>query len=629
MGRRGRGLRQGGRSGRVPRARSRGSFWTPRSSSRRAHFSLSSPTRRRASAAPTPRPSAQRGRLELAIFRAIPLKSLDDLDRAFGAAREAATDYHAHPGVRGVGEHDRQAAEALARDVARVLAPLRALQPSASLSDCLALHRAAVLSAVARPRAEAQDAGEDLRGLEPLSELMDEWSEAATESFPTTLSEYAVLFDEALAAVRAPPANGGHPRLQILGLLEARLLEFDCMLLAGLDETVWPPAVETDAFLNRPMRAALGLTAPERRIGQTAHDFVAALGAREAILSRARKRGGEPTVASRFLQRLAAAAGAGSQAIDDAEERGRRYLAFARTLDQAGRVAARAKAGAAPAGRGPSPGAQRHPDRDVAARPLRDLCRIHSPPEAARRRSNATSARGKPEWPGTRRSRNSSRPARSAPSLSTRASACLRLHAPALRRFAPIRRLPPSTGPMSKTGSTSFSLSSAKRAATRRRSGSSSTARSQFRSRAARPSSSAPGQTELTFCSPAARGSSTTRADRRRAPAKSRSDSRRNSRWKPPSCGEADFQDCRRSNPSEALYLKLGGAGGGAEKRAGGKDADIRKLAEKHFAGLTIAARGVRAQGDALSLTTVPQIREPLLGLRPSRTGQGMGDRRR
>ena len=53
----------------------------------------------------------------------------------------------------------------------------------------------------------------------------------------------------------------------------------DCVLLAGLDETVWPPAVETDAFLNRPMRAALGLTAPERRIGQTAHDFVAALGA--------------------------------------------------------------------------------------------------------------------------------------------------------------------------------------------------------------------------------------------------------------------------------------------------------------------------------------------------------------
>jgi ATP-dependent helicase/nuclease subunit B len=50
-------------------------------------------------------------------------------------------------------------------------------------------------------------------------------------------------------------------------------------------------------------------------------------------LSRAKKRGGEPTVASRFLQRLAAAAGAGSRAVADAEERGRRTLAFARALD--------------------------------------------------------------------------------------------------------------------------------------------------------------------------------------------------------------------------------------------------------------------------------------------------------
>jgi ATP-dependent helicase/nuclease subunit B len=272
--------------------------------------------------------------LELAVFRAAPMKSLDDLDSAFAAARQAAKDVHAHPAVRSVGEADRQAAEALARDVERVLAPLRTLSPAGSLRACLALHRAAVSATVAGPHGARRDAIDDPPGFEPLTELMDEWAEAAAGSFPTALNEYAVLFDDAMAAARAPPASGGHPRLQILGLLEARLLSFDCALLAGLDETVWPPAVETDSFLNRPMRAALGLTAPERRIGQTAHDFVAALGAREAVLSRAKKRGGEPTVASRFLQRLAAAAGSDSRAIADAEERGRRTLAFARALDQ-------------------------------------------------------------------------------------------------------------------------------------------------------------------------------------------------------------------------------------------------------------------------------------------------------
>ncbi len=248
--------------------------------------------------------------LELAIFRAIPLASLDDLDQAFAAGRKAAANPRAHPAIRRIGEAGQATGGALARDVANALAPLRALPPTASLRDCLALHRIAVSAALARP----EQAGDDASGFEPLTELMEEWAEAAVDAFPCAAREYAVLFDDALAAVRAPPQGAGHPRLQILGLLEARLLSFDCVLLAGLDETVWPPAVETDAFLNRPMRAALG--------------------ARGAILSRAKKRGGAPTVASRFLQRIVAAAGAGAEAMREAEERGERYLEFARALDR-------------------------------------------------------------------------------------------------------------------------------------------------------------------------------------------------------------------------------------------------------------------------------------------------------
>jgi ATP-dependent helicase/nuclease subunit B len=266
--------------------------------------------------------------LELGVFRAIPLASLDDLEGAFAAAWAAANDRHAHPAISCVSEASRRSAEALARDVASALAPMRVLGPSASLRECLTQHRAAIAATIAGPRG----ATEDVPGFEQLTELMDEWSEAAAGDFPTALKEYAALFDDALAGARAPPASGGHPRLTILGLLEARLLSFDRVILAGLDETVWPPAVETDAFLNRPMRAALGLSAPERRIGQTAHDFVAALGAREAILSRAKKRGGQPTVASRLLQRMAAAAG--PLALEEPEERGELYLGFARALDR-------------------------------------------------------------------------------------------------------------------------------------------------------------------------------------------------------------------------------------------------------------------------------------------------------
>ena len=79
------------------------------------------------------------------------------------------------------------------------------------------------------------------------------------------------------------------------------------------------------------MRLTLGLDLPERRIGLSAHDFAQLLGAREVILTHAAKIAGTPTVPSRFLQRLAAVAGARWQAV---VERGNIYLAWARALDR-------------------------------------------------------------------------------------------------------------------------------------------------------------------------------------------------------------------------------------------------------------------------------------------------------
>jgi ATP-dependent helicase/nuclease subunit B len=122
-----------------------------------------------------------------------------------------------------------------------------------------------------------------------------------------------------------------HRRLKILGLLEARLLSIDRVVLGGLDEGVWPPRAETDAFLNRPMRARIGLTPPERRIGQTAHDFVQALGVPDAVITRAQKRDGSPMVPSRFLQRLKAFAG--DAVWTEMVARGARFRAYARLLE--------------------------------------------------------------------------------------------------------------------------------------------------------------------------------------------------------------------------------------------------------------------------------------------------------
>jgi ATP-dependent helicase/nuclease subunit B len=100
------------------------------------------------------------------------------------------------------------------------------------------------------------------------------------------------------------PPYSRHPRLAILGPLEARLQDFDLVILGSLNEGTWPAEASTDPWLSRPMRADLGLEPPERRTGLAAHDFAALAAMRSVLLTRAVKESGTPTVASRWLLRI-------------------------------------------------------------------------------------------------------------------------------------------------------------------------------------------------------------------------------------------------------------------------------------------------------------------------------------
>ncbi|MCR5873624.1 double-strand break repair protein AddB [Phenylobacterium sp. J426] len=125
--------------------------------------------------------------------------------------------------------------------------------------------------------------------------------------------------------------SGGatHPRLRILGAIEARLVRADRLVVAGLEEGVWPRGAPLDPFLSRPMRQTLGLPPPERRVGLAAHDFAQAACAPEVILLHSERREGQPAVKSRWLWRLETLArGAGVDIPDQAEA-----LAWARRLD--------------------------------------------------------------------------------------------------------------------------------------------------------------------------------------------------------------------------------------------------------------------------------------------------------
>ena len=137
--------------------------------------------------------------------------------------------------------------------------------------------------------------------------------------------EAAAILGLMLAEMPVRVAYGGHPRLAILGLLEARLQRADLMILGGLNEGVWPGAPAPDPWLPPIVRKQLGLQPLERRIGLAAHDFLSALGAESVLLTRARRDATAPTSPSRFLLRL--------DAYARGLPRNGRLLAWARAID--------------------------------------------------------------------------------------------------------------------------------------------------------------------------------------------------------------------------------------------------------------------------------------------------------
>lgn len=144
---------------------------------------------------------------------------------------------------------------------------------------------------------------------------------------------HAVLRD-AMDRVSVRPPWGGHPRVSIYGLLEARMSRADLVICGGLVEGVWPASPAQDALLPPAVLRALGVPGADFRIGLAAHDLAATLGAPEVVLSWAQRDEGGPVIPSRFVLRVRAMLG-------DQLERHveREAVRLARLLDDAPRAA--------------------------------------------------------------------------------------------------------------------------------------------------------------------------------------------------------------------------------------------------------------------------------------------------
>ena len=216
-------------------------------------------------------------------------------------------------GLRAAAKRGDDQVDTLLDALDRCFAPLSSLDGVARpAADLLAAHLDVAEALASTPelagglRLYAGEEGEPLaRHLHDLAAALAEHPAVASRDWPDLFE--ACLAGPVAPSLRSVRGRGGepHPRVEILGLLEARLLTFDTVVLGALEETVWPLATDPGPWMSRPMRRDFGLPEPESRIGRVAADFLyGTCAAPDVVLSSAQRRGGAPCVPARWLTRL-------------------------------------------------------------------------------------------------------------------------------------------------------------------------------------------------------------------------------------------------------------------------------------------------------------------------------------
>jgi ATP-dependent helicase/nuclease subunit B len=246
--------------------------------------------------------------LEIAVLRGPYFgHGLEGLKAALDAAETARARHR--PGRR-LGRAERDLAHRLVADLQAAFAPLEEAFATGGRPTLPTFVRAHAATA---QRLAATNAADDGAGL--WQGQAGEWigtflagvlDTSQSELPPMRAADYPDFYRGLVAEENIRSVGATHPRIFIWGPLEARLQQPDVVILGSLNEGTWPQNADPGPWLNRPMRQALGLPAPEERIGHAAHDFTSLLGADRVYLTRAAKIDGVPTVPSRWLLRLQA-----------------------------------------------------------------------------------------------------------------------------------------------------------------------------------------------------------------------------------------------------------------------------------------------------------------------------------
>ncbi|WP_394197778.1 double-strand break repair protein AddB [Litoreibacter albidus] len=208
---------------------------------------------------------------------------------------------------------------------------------AAPLPDLLERHVALTEQLCAGPDAGGAGTLWEKATGEEATKAVTELRDAADAGGEMSCADYGDLIHFVLNRHEVRDPNAPHTGIMIWGTLEARVQGADMVILAGLNDGVWPELPSPDPWLNRQMRRDAGLLLPDRRIGLSAHDFQQAVAAPEVWLTRAKRNAEAETVPSRWINRLTNLLGGldgdGTQALADMKARGAEWIALAAALD--------------------------------------------------------------------------------------------------------------------------------------------------------------------------------------------------------------------------------------------------------------------------------------------------------
>jgi ATP-dependent helicase/nuclease subunit B len=93
-------------------------------------------------------------------------------------------------------------------------------------------------------------------------------------------------------------------KVSVLSSIESRLLKFEYVILAGMNEGAWNTVVDIDPFLGAVLYDQLGIDSYKTKIGQSASDFIFLLQNKNILITRSHNQNNSPQKPYRFLDKL-------------------------------------------------------------------------------------------------------------------------------------------------------------------------------------------------------------------------------------------------------------------------------------------------------------------------------------